>query len=90
MCCLERIFECICLNTNVIVSFVGLQFVDNLTFPVLAMGFRRILLKRHFGVNNANIDKCPFFRKEVKSLLFLCVCILLLFRIQLSDQSHYV
>jgi hypothetical protein len=61
ICCLEGIFGCICLNTDVIVSFVGLQFADHVTFPISTFGFRRILLKPHFGGKNANSGKFIYF-----------------------------
>jgi hypothetical protein len=50
MCCLEGIFGCICLNKDIIVCFLGLQFADHLTFVISTLGFRRILLKRNLEV----------------------------------------
>jgi hypothetical protein len=59
--CLEGIFGCICLNTDVIVCFVGLQFADHLTFAIFTLGFRRILLKHHFGGKNAYSGRLILF-----------------------------
>jgi hypothetical protein len=64
MCCLERTFGCICLNTDVIVCFVGVQFAEHLRFPIFTLRFRRILLKRHFGGKNANSDNVIFYFRK--------------------------
>jgi hypothetical protein len=63
MCCLERIFGCICFNRDVIVCVVGLQFADHVTFAIFTFGFRGILLNRHYGGNNSNSGRLIIFRK---------------------------
>jgi hypothetical protein len=86
MCCPERILGCICLKTDVIVSFVGLQFADHLTFPILTLGFRRMLLKGHFGGKNVNSGKLIVIYKKIVCLLFGCY--FYIYRIQVGDERQ--
>jgi hypothetical protein len=75
MCWPEGIFGCICLNTDVIVYFVGLQFAEHLTFPIFTLGFRRMLLKGHFlGKNQIMASSFLIFLKLNKIISgFICM-----------------